>query len=95
MRRTAGLDGILTNLRRTARWLWRDTAFTAIAAVTLALGVGSAAAVFGMADRLLLRPLPGVHDSGRTDYLRLATSAGQEIRFTSGDCSRCAPPDIR
>jgi len=76
-------SGALTDVRRTARALWRDRTFTLVVAATLALGLGSGDAVFGMTDRLLLRPLPGVHDNGRTAYLRLEAARGNEKGLTT------------
>jgi predicted permease len=51
--------------------LRREKPFVALTVFTLALGIGTAASVFGMADQILLRPLPGVHDGGRAAYLRI------------------------
>ncbi|HEX5436319.1 MAG TPA: hypothetical protein VFW98_04125, partial [Gemmatimonadaceae bacterium] len=63
-------SGVLIDLRSAARMLRREKRFVVLVVLTLALGLGSTAAVFGMADQLLLRPLPGVHDDGRAAYLR-------------------------
>ncbi len=46
-----------------ARLLWRRPGFTLVAALTLGLGVGATTAVFGVANWLLIRPLPGVSGS--------------------------------
>ena len=45
-------------LRHAARTLRRNRTFTVVTALTLALGLGSATAVFSIVDAVLLRPLP-------------------------------------
>ncbi len=43
------------------RLLRKSPAITAVSVVSLALGIGGTAAVFGLADALFLQPLPGLH----------------------------------
>jgi macrolide transport system ATP-binding/permease protein len=54
------MSTLLHDLKYARRLLVRNPAFTAIAVITLALGIGLNTAVFSAIDALLLRPLPGV-----------------------------------
>jgi len=58
------LGGLTAEVRHAARALLAHRSYTATAIFTLALGIGANAAVFNLANWLLLRPLPGVvHES--------------------------------
>jgi putative ABC transport system permease protein len=58
------LAGWWQDLRYAARFLRRNPVFTAIAAITLAFGIGGNTAVFTMVDAVALRSLP-YHDPGQ------------------------------
>jgi predicted permease len=58
MRLREYMDGIAQDLRYAARGLLRRPGFTAVAALTLAIGIGATTAVFSAVHVLLLRPLP-------------------------------------
>lgn len=52
------LDSVLHDLRYGARMMRRSSAVSLVAILSLGLGIGGAAAVFGLADVLLVRKLP-------------------------------------
>ena len=58
------LAGWWPDLRYAGRFLRRNPGFTAVAAITLAFGIGANTAVFTMVDPVALRSLP-YHDAGQ------------------------------
>ena len=52
------VDGMLHDLRFALRTLVRAPGFTVMAVLTLAIGIGSTAAIFGVVNSVLLKPLP-------------------------------------
>jgi len=52
------LDNLLRDIHLAIRQLARNPGFAAVAAFTLALGIGASTSIFTVADAVLLRPLP-------------------------------------
>ena len=52
------MQTLFQDLRYGLRLLLRQPAFTAVAVLSLAIGIGANTAVFSVAHALLLRPLP-------------------------------------
>ena len=81
MRLTQWLEEFRDDVRFAVRQLRRAPAFTLVAAMTLALGIGANSAIFALVDATLLRPLPFADP----DRLVMAweTSADDSLRARS------------
>ncbi|HEY6253287.1 MAG TPA: ABC transporter permease [Candidatus Angelobacter sp.] len=74
----------LQDLRYGFRNLLRTRGLTAVAIITLALGIGANTAIFSVIDAILLRPLP-FHDSGQLVRLYETESAPGHYPFAGPD----------
>jgi putative ABC transport system permease protein len=75
------LKDLFADLRTAVRSLRREPGFVLLAVLTLGVGVGSTATVFGMVDQLLLRPVPGVADPDRAAYVVFEPAPGEHFRY--------------
>ncbi|HEV2497948.1 MAG TPA: ABC transporter permease [Terriglobia bacterium] len=82
------LDTLLQDLRFGLRQLRRNPGFTAVAVITLALGIGANTAIFSLIDALMLRSMP-VRNPAQLVVLRWSghKSPGFYGYSSFGDCS--------
>ncbi len=69
------VETLAQDLRYACRTLRKDSSFTAIAILILALGIGANIVVFSVVNTLLLRPLP-FHNSAQLTWLAANNGAG-------------------
>ena len=75
-------DGILQDLKHGARMLVKNPGFSLVAIASIAIGVGANAAMFSLADGLVLRPLPVPRGNDVVAVSAIAPRAN-EVFFTS------------
>ena len=76
------LESLTQDIRYGVRMLAKHKAFTAVAVLTLALGIGANTAIFSVVNELLLRPLP-YRDAERIVMLWEVTPQGRHQNTTS------------
>src|SRR5687767_11818555 len=76
----------MVDARLALRTLFRSPFITAVAIVSLALGIGANAAIFSLFDRLLLRPLPVAHPEELVNLAAPGPKPGWTSCNQAGDC---------
>jgi len=74
------MDTLLKDLRYALRWMARSPGFSAVAILSLGLGVGVNTAMFSLVDSLLFRPLPVTEPGSLVDVF---TTGGDGDEFAT------------
>ena len=75
------MTDVVQDLRYALRGLRQRPAFTAGVVLTLALGIGANATMFGVVDRMLFRPPAFMKDPGRVHRVYLGTTRDGEVFY--------------
>jgi len=81
------LDATLQDVRYGCRTLLRNRRVTAIALVSLALGIGANTVVFGLIHTLILRPLPYPESDRLVRVWFRPLNGGRQAGLTRGECA--------
>ncbi len=90
------MDGMIADFKQAARALGAHRGYAAMAALTLALGIGANAAVFNLANWLIFRPLPGVRAQDRLVAIGFGSPEGVRVGISVIDLDtlRAASPGL-
>ena len=84
MNTIAFLDSLARDVRYGLRMLHRNPMFTAVAVLTLAIGIGANTAVFSVVNSVLLKPLPYPKSDELVTLRQLAPGAAGLANFSNG-----------
>ena len=79
------MRGVLEDLRYAMRVLRRTPTLTAVAVLTLALGIAATTTVFGWIDGMVLHPFRGARDDGQLAVLESVSASGMEHQVSYAD----------
>ena len=82
------MRGVLEDLRYAMRVLHRTPSLTAVAVLTLALGIAATTTVFGWIDGMVLHPFHGARDDGQLAALESVRSTAITASVLTPRCGQ-------
>jgi len=79
------MRNVLEDLRYAMRVLHRTPTLTAVAVLTLALGIAAITTVFGWIDGMVLHPFRGARDDGQLAVLESVSANGMQNQVSYAD----------
>ncbi|HEX7545092.1 MAG TPA: ABC transporter permease, partial [Gemmatimonadaceae bacterium] len=76
----------MPNLRHALRTLFKSPFVSAVAILSLALGIGANSAIFSLFDEMLMRPLPAVEPERLVNLAAPGPNPGSQSCGQAGDC---------
>jgi predicted permease len=77
------MDTFLNDIRYGIRSLLKRPGFTAVAVITLAIGIGANTTIFSVVNGILLRPLPGISQADRLIDVHATAPSGSSFHSFS------------
>ena len=76
---------LIKDLQYGLRTLRKSKGFTAVAVLTMAVGIAANTTVFSWVEAVLLRPFPGTNDPGRLVSLEMVAPSGEHLTVSYPD----------
>ena len=77
----------MANIKLALRTLFKTPFVTAVAVLSLGLGIGANAAIFSLFNQMLLRPLPGPSSGSLVNLAAPGPNPGSQSCTNAGDCT--------